>query len=126
MLTSSLMHSDGRRNSDGRVDLRAVRLDELHLICSAARTFLVDGLPGNYTGTAREQVSATAVSANALLQDVAGALGLDEYFGIGVAVSNVLINGFDQFGHAAEYAAAQPLGRDASEEAQSGALGRAR
>jgi len=47
-------------------------------------------------------------------------------FGIGVAVNNVLINGFDQFGHAAEYAAAQPLGLDASEEAQSGALGRAR
>jgi len=50
------------------------------------------------------------------LQDVARALGPDEWLGFFVVMSDVLVDGFDQLGHAGEHASAQTLSRDVAED----------
>jgi hypothetical protein len=50
------------------------------------------------------------------LQDVASAFGPDEWLGLSVVMSDVLIDGANQFWHAGEYATPQALGVDVAEE----------
>ncbi len=57
-----------------------------------------------------------AVSADDFLQDVASAPGPDERLGVGIVLSDVLIDGLDQLCHAGEYPIAQLLGGDAAKE----------
>jgi hypothetical protein len=50
------------------------------------------------------------------LQNVAHTLDPDEWLRFFVVMSDVLVDGFDQLGHAGEHASAQTLSRDVAEE----------
>ncbi len=58
-----------------------------------------------------------AIGANDLLENVISLGGPDERFGILIMHSDVLLDSRDQFGHAAEDAARQTVGRDAAKVA---------
>jgi len=56
------------------------------------------------------------VGADNLLQDVASALGPDEWLGVAVVVGDVGVDGSDQFRHAGEHPAAQAVLGEVAEE----------
>jgi hypothetical protein len=55
--------------------------------------------------------------ANNFLQNVAGVLGTEERFRLGVVVSDVRVDGGDWIGNAGEDGTAYPRGGDVAEEA---------
>ena len=61
--------------------------------------------------------SESIVSADDLLQDIAGALGPGEWLGVDVVMSDVAIKCGDEFGHAGEDTATQAVLGDVAEEA---------
>ena len=54
--------------------------------------------------------------ANGFLQDVAGALGPDEWFEFAMVTRDVVVDGGDQLRHAGEHAAANYFGGNAAKE----------
>jgi hypothetical protein len=64
-----------------------------------------------------DTIPCAVISTDNLLQDVASALGPDEQFGVGVLKRDIFINGGDEFRHAGEHPAAQPLAGDVAKEA---------